>query len=206
MARPKSPKALTPNQIVAANLARARKERGWTQDQAAEFLAPLLGFRWSKATFSVAERSVDGDRIRDFSADELVAFSIAFGLPITWFLIPPEPEDGSDEVPRVAMPDGGPRGHKPSMLVDRLFGDELERRLLAERLQRLYGLTKVGSKELPATLRAGLNRMNTFEQLYVEELRDWRETLEHVTARVEAMEQLAEDAIERLGKEEVDDE
>lgn len=48
--------------------------------------------------------------------------------------------------------------------------------------------------------------MNTFEELYVEELRDWRETLEHVTARVEAMEQLAEDAIERLGKEEVDDE
>ena len=205
MARSKPTKALTPNQIVAANLARARKERGWTQDQAAEFLAPFLGTQWSKATFSVAERSVDGDRIRDFSADELVAFSLAFGRPITWFLIPPEPEEGSEDIPRVAMPDGGPRGHAPSMLVERLFGDELERRLLTERLQRMYGLTQVGS-ELPESLRAGLTRMNTFEQLYVEELRDWREMLAHVTSRVEAMKQLAEDAIERLGKEVANDE
>ena len=104
------------------------------------------------------------------------------------------------------MPDGGPRGHAPSMLVEQLFGGEVERRLLTERLQRLYGLTQVGSEELPESLRAGLNRMNTFEQLYVEELRDWREMLAHVTSRVEAMEQLAEDAIERLGKEVANDE
>ncbi len=50
----------TPNQVVAYNLTRAREHRGWTQDEAAEALAPYLGTRWSKASFSQAERSVAG--------------------------------------------------------------------------------------------------------------------------------------------------
>jgi len=85
-----SPERLTPNQIVAWNLARARAMRGWTQEHAAEQLAPYVGERWSKATYSAAERSVDGVRVRQFTADDLHAFSRAFELPITLFLTPPQ--------------------------------------------------------------------------------------------------------------------
>ncbi len=80
---------LTPNQIVAWNLSRARQTRGWTQEQASEQLEPYLGERWSKATFSAAERSFDGTRIRQFTADDLYAFSRCFDLPIAYFLRPP---------------------------------------------------------------------------------------------------------------------
>ena len=47
---------ITPNQIVAYNLAEARALRGWTQEQAAAELEEYVGSRWSKATFSAAER------------------------------------------------------------------------------------------------------------------------------------------------------
>lgn len=81
--------ALTPNQLVAWNLTRARQLRGWTQEEAAERLEPHLGERWSRATMSMAERSIDGSRIRRFDADDLLALSQAFDLPITYFLVPP---------------------------------------------------------------------------------------------------------------------
>src|SRR4051812_33998970 len=83
------PTRLTPNQIVAWNLAQARRMRGWTQQEAAEHLEPYLGERWSKATYSAAERSVDGQRIRQFTADDLHAFARAFELPTSLFLTPP---------------------------------------------------------------------------------------------------------------------
>lgn len=61
---------LTPNQVVAYNLARARKVRGWTQEEAADRLERHLGVRWSNVVFSAAERSAQMDRIRQFDADE----------------------------------------------------------------------------------------------------------------------------------------
>lgn len=51
-----------------------------------------LGQRWSRATFSAAERSVDGQRVRQFDADEIVALARAFDLPISWFSLPPPPQ------------------------------------------------------------------------------------------------------------------
>jgi transcriptional regulator with XRE-family HTH domain len=102
------PEALTSNQVVAYNLARIRKALGLSQEQAADRLAPYLGERWSKAVYSAAERSFHGKRIRQFTADDLTAFALAFGVPLTYFLIPPRPEDrpagavlvsGSTEVP-----------------------------------------------------------------------------------------------------------
>jgi transcriptional regulator with XRE-family HTH domain len=93
---------LTPNQVVAYNLPRARRLRGWTQDEAAEALAPYVGTRWSVVTFSAIERSVAGHRIRQFSADDLLAISRGFDLPIGFFLIPPA--GGADRV-RIATPD-----------------------------------------------------------------------------------------------------
>ena len=50
-------RVMTPNQIVAYNVAKARALRGWTQEQAAEALAPYLGARLSEASFSALERS-----------------------------------------------------------------------------------------------------------------------------------------------------
>src|SRR3546814_14632330 len=82
---------LTPNQVVAYNLAQARALKGWTQDQAAEALEPHLGARWSSASYSAAERSVDGNRIRNFEADGIVAFDRAYELPINWLFHPPPP-------------------------------------------------------------------------------------------------------------------
>jgi transcriptional regulator with XRE-family HTH domain len=79
----------TPNQVVANNLRRARELHRWTAEQAAEKLEPYLGERWSKVTWSAAERSVRGDRIRQFTADDLVAFAKTFQLPISFFLQPP---------------------------------------------------------------------------------------------------------------------
>lgn len=89
----KQPEPLSPNQVVAYNLYQARLLRGWTQEEAAEELDKHLGKRWSKAVFSAAERSVDGNRIRPFDADELVAFARTFDLPVLYFLLPPAGHD-----------------------------------------------------------------------------------------------------------------
>jgi hypothetical protein len=81
---------MTANQLVAYNLRRAREEAGLTQEQAAALLEPYLGRRWSKASFSVAERSADARaRRRLFDANELLAFSQVFKRPVAWFFTPP---------------------------------------------------------------------------------------------------------------------
>lgn len=120
MARKKQPAvpAWTPNQIVAHNIAKARLLRGWTQDQAAEACEPYLGNRLSTASWSALERSVDGTRIRQIDADELVAFARAFDLPIGFFLTPPSAWDGHV----VATPDAGPDGLEPVELFDIVIG------------------------------------------------------------------------------------
>ena len=50
-------RTMTPNQIVAFNVAKARALRGWTQEEAAEALAPYLGAKLSGPSFSALERS-----------------------------------------------------------------------------------------------------------------------------------------------------
>jgi transcriptional regulator with XRE-family HTH domain len=119
---------LTPNQIVAFNLAEARSLRGWTQEEAAERLEPYLGTRWSKGSFSAAERSFTRERVRQFTADDLFAFAKAFNLPVSWFLLPPD--EG-----------GGRRGSLTGEDLELLFGvgpEFLDR--LAESLASLVAL------------------------------------------------------------------
>lgn len=89
---------LSPNQLVAFNLKRARQRLGLTQEEAAAQVAPFLGVRWSKATWSQAESSYGRSRARPFDADELLAFSRAFRLPLSWWFLPPE-EDGRPIAP-----------------------------------------------------------------------------------------------------------
>jgi transcriptional regulator with XRE-family HTH domain len=81
----------SPNRVVAYNLVRARKLRGLTQQQACDRLERYLGVRWSNVVFSAAERSasLDIERVRQFTADEIVAFARTFELPVAWFFLPP---------------------------------------------------------------------------------------------------------------------
>src|SRR2546430_2351874 len=99
-------RTMTPNQIVAYNVAKARELRGWTQEQAAEALAPYLGAKLSGASFSALERSAwSVDRIKQFSADDLLALSRGFDLPIGFFFTPPPPElDAALHAPDAPMP------------------------------------------------------------------------------------------------------
>lgn len=126
---------LSPNQVVAYNLAQARLLRGWTQDQASEALEPHVGKRWSKATFSAAERSVDGDRVRQFDADEIVAFARAFDLPVSWFFLPPPPWAGAGIPVKLETPAAGPFGEPLALLADLVFGDDEQRAHMALRLR-----------------------------------------------------------------------
>lgn len=125
---------LTPNQVIAFNLAQARLERGWTQDQACDALEPYLGTRWSKANYSAAERSVDGNRVRQFDADEIVAFAWAFDLPVTWFFMPPPP--WASPVCRPSPnPDAERFGAPLALLADLIFGADYPRALMQLRFQ-----------------------------------------------------------------------
>jgi hypothetical protein len=86
----------TANQLVAYNLMRARKSMGWSQEEAAERLAPYLGAHWSEAVYSDAEDSYQGSRVRPFTADELLAMARAFTVPVSYFFLPPPVGDRGD--------------------------------------------------------------------------------------------------------------
>lgn len=143
---------MTANQVVSHRLREARLRRDWTQEEAGEHLAPYLGVRWSPASFSAAERSVDGGRVRQFSADDLLAFARTFELPLPSFLIPPPGV-------RVACPDGGADGLDPGILVDAVIGTAetfplFEERLLASSVA--HGRAATGPTELPPWLGASV--------------------------------------------------
>ncbi len=119
------------NRVVAYNLERARKARGLSQEEARELLK-VEGIDWSKATYSAAERSWDGKRVRQFEADELVAFARAFEVPVIFFFLPPRPAD-RDEVTAVSV--GGPDISWSEML-DVILGGKF-RMLFAQRVVEL---------------------------------------------------------------------
>ena len=77
------------NEIVAYNFRAARELRGWTQEETAHALERLLGQRLPQASISAIERAYEGDRRREFDAHELLAFALAFDLPLVWFFLPP---------------------------------------------------------------------------------------------------------------------
>jgi len=84
--------------------------RGWTQEQAPEELAPYLGAKLSGASFSALERSAwNVNRIKQFSADDLLALSRGFDLPIGFFFVPPPPAFDAG----LYGPDAGSKGLDP---------------------------------------------------------------------------------------------
>src|SRR6516165_9810985 len=107
-------RTMSPNQIVAYNVAKARALRGWTQEQAADALVPYLGSKLSGASFSALERSAwSPSRVKQFSADELLALSRGFDLPIGYFFTPPPPAFDAG----LHAADAGIRGLDPIVLL-----------------------------------------------------------------------------------------
>lgn len=85
----------TVSQVVAHNLTRARELRGLTQAEIAERLSRFTGANWTQATVAQAEGSVGGQRVRQFTANELVALARTFDLPVLFFFLPPDDRDGT---------------------------------------------------------------------------------------------------------------
>lgn len=82
-------------------MARARQLRGLTQSEIAERLTTFTGTTWSAVTVAQAEGSVTGQRVRQFSANELVALARTFDLPVMYFFLPPEDRSGELHTPDV---------------------------------------------------------------------------------------------------------
>jgi transcriptional regulator with XRE-family HTH domain len=74
--------------VVAYNLRAARTLRGWTQRQTAERLSPYLGYQLTQAGISALERAGQSRRAGGFDIHKLIAFTLAFDLPLAWFLLP----------------------------------------------------------------------------------------------------------------------
>jgi hypothetical protein len=181
---------LTANQVVAFNLAQARMWKNWTQDQAAQALEPHLGKRWSKANYSAAERSVDGNRIRNFTADEILAFALAFELPVTWFFMPPPPYAAPGVPAKLDTPDGEPFGRPLADLIDVVFGDDAHIGLLGMRLQTF--LDQVGQGPVSQAQRHIEQLVDTRKAELVEsslgDLQRWQTTLRALANHLEDLE------------------
>lgn len=120
---------LTVDQVVAHNLRRARELRGMTQEESAEALEPYIGRRWSKATWSLAETSDERtDRLRRFSARDVLAFALVFDVPVQWFYLPPHFEDGSGVIVRTnpGREELGTGDLYPGPLLSRVLAGGLE--------------------------------------------------------------------------------
>lgn len=104
----------SPNQLVSYNLLRARRSRGWKQQEVGDLMGKYTGRPWSNASVSAAERAWKGGRPRKFDADEILAFCRIFDVPFSYFLLPPEEkavrgisttEDGAEWTASLPMPE-----------------------------------------------------------------------------------------------------
>jgi transcriptional regulator with XRE-family HTH domain len=161
------------NQVVAYNIRRARAKREWTQEDAAQHLEPYLGTLWSKATFSAAERGFEtGDRIRQFTADDLIALSRGFDLPIVWFMLPPRVKDVMAEP---VLKVGGKRLAGDEWRAALLDTDQVNDRLVeaftqgealgtAEYLELVTEIARFGNAALSAAIRARLKDVEHWQK------------------------------------------
>lgn len=118
---------LNVNQIVAYNLRAARERKGWTQAALASRLQQLSGRPYSHAMVSALERAWDGERRREFDAQEIALLSAALELPIVWFFLPPPGESRSLEQ----------LGRPAAELYRLLLGEESQLEPLYERLRQM---------------------------------------------------------------------
>ncbi len=116
-------------QVVAHNLARARRLRCLSQADVAERLTRFTGAKWTQVAVSQAECSVSGQRVRQFTANELVALARPFDLPLLYFFTPPD--DGRHGL---AAPDSPPQGWSWPYLHMLVWGHRDNSAVVAERM------------------------------------------------------------------------
>jgi transcriptional regulator with XRE-family HTH domain len=87
------------NRRVAHNLRRGRELRNLTQEQAAERISLYTSKPWTRQSVWRAEKSLTAEtrRVRKFDADELVAFTRAFRLPLAFFFLPVAGDENAAE-------------------------------------------------------------------------------------------------------------
>lgn len=126
-AKPAESRSWTASQVVAHNLTRARELRSLTQVEVAERLTRFTGTNWSQATVAQAEGSIAGNRVRQFTANELVALARTFDLPVLFFFMPPD--DGSGRL----VTDDAKRGHPWEYLMLLVLGHQGNFDVIADR-------------------------------------------------------------------------
>lgn len=113
----------TVSQLVSYNLNRARRSRGWTQQEFGEQIGQYTGRAWSNASVSAAERAWQGGRPRKFDVDEITAFCAIFDVSFAYFLLPPE---GDFMIMSIAEPGEGQEkwaiGTAPIEYLKRILG------------------------------------------------------------------------------------
>jgi transcriptional regulator with XRE-family HTH domain len=179
---------LTPNQVVAYNLGRARALRGWSQSEATAALAPYVGIHWSRQGLSQAERSITGRVRRSFDADELVAFARAFRVPIGLFFLPPDELDGLPV--RLDLADGHDAGHDPGLLIDLVVSDEGS--TIGQRLVELMG--SLGGDAIARLRRQTTSTPAILGKRWLRRLAQAQQELTELAAEVEVLASDAEKA------------
>lgn len=188
---------LSPNQIVAFNLARAREWKNWTQDEAAAALEPYLGSLWSKANYSAAERSVNGPRVRQFDADEIVAFARAFDLPVSWFFLPPPPITDTGLPVKLKTPDAKKFGTGLALLVDLVFGDDHQQALMRMRVDAFLAALPAGTTTdaQRQIARHAEQRVAAVIEHELGDLTHWKDALRSVANHLEDLEERSRRAL-----------
>ncbi|MGI8702316.1 MAG: helix-turn-helix domain-containing protein [Nocardioidaceae bacterium] len=126
-AKPAESRSWNASQVVAHNVTRARELRGLTQVEVAERLTRFTGTNWSQATVAQAEGSIAGNRVRQFTANELVALARTFDLPVLFVFLPPD--DGSGRL----VTDDAKRGHPWEYLMLLVLGHQGNFDVIADR-------------------------------------------------------------------------
>jgi len=87
---------MSPNDVVSLNMAYYRQAAGLSQQQ----LAGKLG--WVKQVVSTAERTWEGNRKRNFTADDLAGLAAFFRIPVSALFVPPPGVTASVSPPAMA--------------------------------------------------------------------------------------------------------
>lgn len=168
----------TVNQLVAYNLQRVRKSRGWPQEVVARQLEHYTGRRWTNASVSAAERSWSTGRSRRFDANELTALAVIFSVPIDYFFLPPDGEEISNLHLRTSVPgDSYPHdnsSHRPLFIEEILdlldasswpseYLDRLERSIVkyvGTKRSEIYGPRQMSSASWRSLVLGALYESN----------------------------------------------
>ena len=158
--KPAASPSLTIHQIVAYNFRRAREEAGWTQTLTSDRLEPYLGYRLNQAGVSAIEKTFDSERRRNIDVAEVVGFARCFGLPVSWFFVPPA--DMGDHLLEPVLPGQGPREQEAITLVSQVLGTPPGWRAVVERLRELIETDR--RRAIEAIEAALSGRIESFEE------------------------------------------